>query len=358
MSFKYKFGLYPGHNIEDISRAAERLQKKLTTMQLGQLEIGEQIYKFFDYKINSLDTNLIKYSHQLSWAIAGSSKPKEEIVIIDHGGGTGLFGMLCKEYGIGTVIYNDINKEWTHDAQILGEAVGLASEHYIAGDIDELLTHIKSNDLECDALVSYNTIEHVYNMKELIERIAEIPGENLTVYMSTGANWYNPSIRKTIVPLQVRAEFGEGDTGMFDGVKCYFQQRKELIEQYKPGFSDDELSKLSASSRGMMYTDIHKLVDSYLEKGVIPPPPKHKTNTGDPQNGYWCEHFMDPYELKGWMQEVNFKTRVIIGFYGRPRSKVRRLIASTLNLLIRIFGTKAISISSFWTLYGQRVSKA
>ncbi|MBX3008344.1 MAG: hypothetical protein KF816_09990 [Melioribacteraceae bacterium] len=356
MKFNYTFGKYLNKRImHDINLASEILYNKLRLFDLDTIDIGSDIRKYFSNKKEHLRTNLVKYSYQLSYVLSNLNYTKEDITIIDHGGGTGMFGLLCKQYGIGTVIYNDINEKWTLDAKAIGLKLGLQSEHYIAGDIDALTVYLNDNLIHCHALVSYNTIEHVYDMKKLIFRLSEFSDRGFLILMSTGANQYNPFTRRTIIPLQIIAEYGDPNTKLFGDGKPYFELRKEIISSYNNNLSSIEIEQLSKVTRGLIDIEIKKTVDLYLKQKILPPVIKHKTNTCDPYSGYWVENFMNPFEIKDLMMKLNFQVEVLPGFYGKPQNIIKNFISSILNLIIRIFKTKSLIIAPYWTLSAKKI---
>ena len=121
--------------------------------------------RYYKGKTNSLKTQLIKYSYHLGLALSSLKKPYKECVIIDHGGGSGLLGLLAKELGVNKVIYNDIDAVFTNDAQTIANELGLESDHYVPGNFSDLFNFININSIICDAIISYNVIEHIYDIK-------------------------------------------------------------------------------------------------------------------------------------------------------------------------------------------------
>lgn len=96
---------------KDLNDASKKLYKKIIGTDLSGVAISSDMKRYYSGKVNSFKTNLAKYSYHLGLAINSRKKSYNELTIIDHGGGTGLLGLLAKELGIKMVIYNDINKE-------------------------------------------------------------------------------------------------------------------------------------------------------------------------------------------------------------------------------------------------------
>jgi len=356
MSYKYSTARYPPNKtvLQDIDLAANRLKDKLMSNNYYDLKIGKQIKKYFNDKINSIDTNLVKYAYHLSWSLYDTDKKFDDFVLIDHGGGTGIFGMLAKELGIGTVIYNDINEEWTNDAKKIAESVNLESDYYISGDIDVLVSFIKSKDIYCDAIISYNVIEHIYNIEYFFSKLQYINfSKRLLIFMSTGANEYNPIIKRKTVHDQIKAEIGVNKKGEVFKAKSYFKIRKEIITKISSNLKENEISELAIRTRGMNSFDIKKQIEKYLNDGNLPKLPSHPTNTCNPYSGYWAEHFMNPYFLVELLNKKNYNAKILTGYYGKSNNRINFVIGKFLNILLYFLKTKGLFIAPYWTIYAK-----
>jgi len=78
--------------------------------------------------------------------------------------------------------------------------------------------------------------------------------------------------------------------------------------------------------------------------------PEHPTNTCDPRNGNWMEHFMDPNELVNIMKSAGFEATVKPGYYGVPISFVKKIIAGSVNQAITTSGS--LRLCPFYVLQG------
>jgi len=355
MKYKYKNAKYPPNEwlFNEINIAAGRLYQKLINTEIQHLEISDDFMRFFESKQNSLKTNLIKYGYHLLWALHNNNRSLSEISIIDHGGGTGMLGLLAKELGIGTVIYNDINKEWTIDAENLASKLNLRSEYYISGDYDELLTFLSMQSILCDAIISYNVIEHIYDIYCFFSKLHLINSNSLTIIMSTGANIYNPLMCKAIIPSQKIAEYGDKNGRFGNGIP-YLKSRELIIKDHNSDLSSLEISRLAKATRGLIKNDIIKVVNSYLSNKDLPTELSHPTNTCDPYSGYWAEHFIEPKKLKEILINNKFDVEIMAGYYGVPNNWAKRQLSAVINLIISIFGTRALFISPYWTIFAKK----
>lgn len=357
MKYLYKFAKLPEDKelLQKINLSAERLSHKLQDLNLEKLSITELMIRYIKEKIeNSLNTNLKKYSYHLAWVLNKSSVPMDEFVLIDHGGGTGLLGLLAKEYGIRTVIYNDISEEYTKDAKLIAEAIGNESDYYVAGDIDNLLEFIENNSLKPDAIISYNVLEHIYNIISFLKKLKLISSSNLTLFMSTGANKYNPFINKKLIKIQIRAEYGDEQSGMDGNVIPYRKIRKEIIHKFGIKLSENEQNLMTKCTRGMNELDIKNSIDIFYNTGKYPERLSHPTNTCCPYTGSWAEHLMNPYELKDILLKDGFNIKILAGYWGYPKSFINKVFGIILNCLIRTTNNKLLFLAPYWSIYGKK----
>lgn len=352
MEFTYKGVILPYDDKlkSDLNKASCRLFKKISGIDLSELAISEEMKIYFKGKTNGNKTNLIKYSYQLGLALNSINKSYNECTIIDHGGGTGLLGLLAKELGVKRVIYNDINEKCTNDAKTFASKFHLESDYYVTGNLSDLLNFINTNSIICDAIISYDVIEHIYDIKGFFKDLYLLNDKSLVIVMSSGANKFNPFVRRSIVPLQIIAEKGDKN-GLFENGKPYLKQREDIIKDYRSELSLADLEKLSICTRGMIKEDILKTVDNFVINHQIPQLPEHPTNTCNPFTGYWAEHFNEPNELKTILIERKFQIKVLVGYYGSPDNVVKRFIAIILNLFLTIVKTRGLFIAPYYTIF-------
>ena len=260
---------------------------------------------------------------------------------------------MAKELGLKRVIYNDINVNWTNDAQAIACKLHLESDNYISGDFSDLLYFINDKSIICDAIISYNVIEHIYDITGFFKDLSLLNDKSFVIVMSTGANKFNPFTRKSIVPIQILHEKGDSN-GLFNNGKPYIKRREDIIKEYKPELSPADLKELSISTRGLIKEDIHNTVDYFLINNQILRLPEHPTNTCNPLTGYGCENFINPNELKTILIERQFQTKVLVGYYGSPNNTFKRFIAIILNFFLTIVRKRGLFIAPYWTILAVR----
>lgn len=350
--------------LKKLNSAAIKLSNKLTSLDLKQLEISEYNKKHLEGKISNLSHQLQLNSYILAMALEKNIISLKKTVFIEYGGGIGMLSLLAKEIGIGIVIYNDIYDISCKDAENIAKAINLKADYYVNGDIDDVINFMITNSISCNAIASYDVIEHIYNVESFFEKLINLPHEQLNVVMASGANIFNPLKCKQEMRVQIDVEYnnrirkkGHKDR---DCLRAYSLVRAEIIYNYlnkiNEKLSEDEINKLAECTRGMIKYDIENSVDEYIKTKIFPQVLKHPTNTCDPYTGNWAEHLMNPYELKNILLENGFDVDVLGGFYGKPLTLIKQYISKMLNIMINISGKHGLRFAPFYTIYGYRVS--
>ena len=110
--------------LRDINEAATRLHKKLKLLDIDSLRISDYNKRYHSNYIKNIRSILLKYSYVFVWSIVDTTVSPDQLVLIDYGGGFGILSLLAKEYGINTVVYNDIYEISCRDARIIALTVG------------------------------------------------------------------------------------------------------------------------------------------------------------------------------------------------------------------------------------------
>lgn len=364
MEFMYNHAHLPKDQklLIDINSAASRLFDKLRTFNIEALDISDYNKRYFGGKLASLSRCLQLYSYILAWSLAKSVTPIRKFVFLDYGGGSGMLSLLAKELGVGTVIYNDIYDVSCHDSKLIAESVGNEANYYVQGDIDDVLAFLRTSNLNCNAVASYDVIEHIYDIEYFFERISFFSGGSLTVVMSSGANTFNPLIRRKEMKKQLEVEYKDREKKLGhkerDCLKSFLKVRKEMIYEYlqeiDKELTKEKITQLASNTRGMMEADIQKCVDEYLNTGKSFPGLSHPTNTCDPYTGNWAEHLMDPYYLANILSKTRFRVKILSGYYGHSENIIKRFLGRFLDIAIYISQKQGIRIAPFYTVYGRR----
>jgi hypothetical protein len=363
MKFAFKYALLPkqsGKMLREVDEAAARLATKLARLKVNQLKISDYNKRYFGGTLQNITAALQLRTYLLGWALKDISLPKKEIVLVDYGGGSGMLSLLAKEYGIGTVIYDDIYDVSCKDAEIIGEAIGNKADHYVHGDIDDLIQFVKQRRLNCTTLVSYDVLEHIYNVPAFLQQLPSLSEGVLSIVMGSGANMKNPFVNRVLVKKQIQLEtmdrepnWGAKDR---DALKSYLGIRKEMINAYLKEKNADLpapiVDDIARRTRGLVKSDIERSVQVYLDKQELPQPLVHPTNTCDPNNGNWAEHLMNTKNLAKDLSNAGFESAILCGYYGDSNHTLKRLVGRCLNAIISVAGKQGLFFAGFFILYG------
>ena len=361
MKFFYRTAVLPKDDklLMHINMAAARLYNKLNSLNINLLGISDYNKRYFGDNLKNIRSRLQKYSYILSWSVAYTNVPLERFVFIDYGGGPGMLSLLAKELGVGTVIYNDIYDVSCRDARLIGQAIRSEAHYYVHGDIDELVDFVKTNCIRCHAISSYDVIEHIYDIESFMRKLCYLSESPFNIVMASGANSYNPVIRKMLMRKHKKLEYGDREKQWGhkerDSLRAYFSVRKEMISQHAPSLSDAEIERLARATRGLIESKIKECVEESLESGEIPLEPDHPTNTCDPYTGNWAEHLMDIGHLKTILSNGGFTVDILSGYGGSSNNIIKRLVGSFVNPLISMSKEKGLVIAPFYTLYARKL---
>lgn len=347
------------HLLKSVNSAAQRLHMKLCNLNIDRLGISDYGKRYLRNKTGDMGATLQRYVYILTWSLAYQIAPKERLTFIDYGGGPGLLALLAKEAGVGKVIYNDVYDVSCRDSRILGREIGNEADYCIEGGIDDLIGFLKKNALLCDAIASYDVIEHVYDVEDFMRKTCFLSTKPFSVVMSSGANPYNPLIKRQIIRKHFELEYKdrsrEPGHKERDCLRAYFMARKEIILRCAPELSHRETDLLASMTRGLMYEDIRKYLDDYLKAGKKPTRLGLSTNTCDPFTGNWAEHLMDLKCLVEILARHDFNTELRPGYYPQASNDLRkRFLAYLLNPIVKLLKDKGLFLSPFYTIYGRK----
>ncbi|MFH1149461.1 MAG: class I SAM-dependent methyltransferase [Actinomycetota bacterium] len=346
---------------DEVEAAAARLETRLARLDGCSIEISDYIRGYLARHQAKLHYTLQKDSYLLMLALSGSGVPLQDFVLVDYGGGAGTLSMLAREAGVGTVIYLDVYDVSCRDAAVIAGELGCTADRYVHGEMAELLGCVESGPGRCDAVVSVNVIEHVYDIDALLVGLAALPGERLAAVLATTANPFNPARQVQLSWKHYRYEHRDrppvtGHKGT-DTLESYLGARRAIIRRRLEGegahLSGNELERLARATRGMAGPEIETAAVEYLRSGALPRP-VHRTNTCDPTSGNWMERLMDPYRLAGRMADLGFDTDVLPGYYASSQPAVNVLSGPLNRCISRLGGRAALFLAPSYILHAKR----
>jgi len=264
--------------------------------------------------------------------------------LLDFGGGIGLISLISKSIGIKKVTYLDISREMTQGARNLANTFNIKIDNYVTG------THTLLPDSEYNIIISYDVIEHIYNIEETLNSLYAKLSPGGVMLMASGANPLNPRLRKILISIHKNTEFKDRPKKKErDCNKAYYHERlrvgRKKAKELGLKLTEEDLRKIASQSRGKIKQEIEKLIVNIKDNGIknITGIPEIKEfekasylNTCDPYTGNWNERLMHPYLLVKKMSDYKSSTFIEAGLYHRSNSMFKRYLGSVLNFMIKL----------------------
>lgn len=346
--------------LRQIDAAAERLAARMRALDIFALDISEYNQRYLGSIVKNLRGTLTLNAYLIALAFANAAKPLSESVFVDYGGGCGTLSFLAVELGVGTVVYNDIYDVSCQDARKIGLALDRSASAYVNGDIDALMNHVRSNHVCVDTMVSYDVIEHIYDLDSYFSKLPHLSDGLLRVVLASSANSHNPVINYKRMQMQQEIEqtnrqkaWGHKER---DALQSYLGIRRGIISAHAPHLAHDEVEELAHKTRGLIQSDIEAVVDKYCATRIITYSPDHPSNTCDPLTGNWAEHLMDTADVKKTLAKSGFEVSVLPGYFDSAGKSCKRAIKEMLNLAISQLGMYCLVAAPFYIMYGTQVS--
>jgi 2-polyprenyl-3-methyl-5-hydroxy-6-metoxy-1,4-benzoquinol methylase len=339
-SYYYQFAPKPGGPdlLAQVLAAAASLHVKLSSLNLKTIGISEYNQRYLGFLLRRMPGALEDYTHLLMCALQKHPRCLSEFMLVDYGGGSGLLSLLAREAGIGSVLYLDVYDVSCNDARTIAARLGLLADEYVCGDVDDLIQHFGRTPRRPDAVVSFNVIEHVYDVTTFLRKLCACAGETCSIVMGSSANTLNPRTRlltmrhQRLVELQDRERvWGHKNR---DSLQSYLAIRRDLIKSAAPRLSPAIVEILAKRTRGLAAPDILAAVKTYQATSELPPEPEHPTNTCDPLTGNWDEHLLDPFMLLDQLESHGFRGQVLTGYYPRRGNLPKQCVTRILNAVI------------------------
>lgn len=341
----------------EMRAAIARLRTKLLALNLDELDIADYSRRYLAASLLHGGAQLNVCGHVLLSTLRPLATSVRETTLIDYGGGNGLISLLARELGVGIIVYNDIFDAASRDAQLLAEALDLEGDHYVVGDLGVLISYLRDESLQCDAICSYDVIEHVYDIDGFLAALPGVSDGPLRVVMASAANGLNPRRRRQLMTAQRQIENEDRHDAVLhkerDSRTAYRRIRAQMIREHAPSLAPERVEILAGRTRGLASGDIARAVDVHVASGGYPPEPGHPTNTCDPATGNWAEHLMDPFALASALTAAGVITSVEPGYYGFHLGW-RGAVATALNTVIRVTGRQGLRIAPYYMLAGNR----
>lgn len=344
----------PISDSQNFDNSKRILTEKLRNLDLQALNISDYSKKYMAFLIDDIGETLGRFEQVIREAISHSKRDVSQLTLVDYGGGVGLLSLLAREIGFKSVIYNDIFEGSCEDVRTISEACSLKLDRIIRGDATDLVYELNTSALCADLIVSYDVIEHVYDVKANFLAFSQLKSMPIAFVYGSGANIRNPFYTRRVKRDQVLVEnharepiYGHKPT---DSLNSYVNIRRNIILRHAPHLTGSEIDYLAVSSRGLIESDIKSLTTEFQKTGQISYKINHPTNTCDPMTGNWCEHLLDFDWLQSTAQQAGFTTRISKGEYSPLGLSSRSIKRWILNSTIRGLGKFGFAFSPFYVL--------
>lgn len=340
--------------INPFSLSVDSLATKLLELDLKNLKISDYSKNYLLALLVEPYETLGRFSQVLNAAYKQVNKPLDACTFVDYGGGVGLLSLLACESGIKQIIFNDIFQGSCQDAKALSEYLGFSMNHFIQGDADELVSKINNLSINIDAVVSYDVIEHVYDVEKNFLSFKSLNHLPKTLIYGSGANIKNPFYTIPVKKIQKKVElstrspeFGHKPS---DSLDSYLSIRSKIIYEEFPELDQETVTYLSVATRGLRSNDIIKEVVTFIQTGSFNYVPTHPTNTCDPLTGNWCEQLIPFKTLKKIAIRTHYVPILNKGFYTLKTFRLKNLPRYVFNTLSRSLGPFGFHFSPFYIL--------
>ena len=338
--------------------AESRLRDRLSGLDVESIGVSEYNQRYLGDKIRQLNNSLAVYRHILETSFSNPYAAIQDSVFIDYGGGSGVLSFFAKELGVGTVIYNDIYDVSCRDVAILSRTLGLTMEHIICGDIDAVISYVRERGIKVNVIVSYDVLEHIYDVESHFKQLSVLPSLKLKVVYASGANIRNPRYVHKVKKKQLEAEFigrkQQWGSKERDTLRAFHDVRRDIIRDYAPELSPEEIEWLAGITRGLIAHDIEKWVDIHRRGEAVVCRPEHPTNTCDPYTGNWEEHLMSPEWLISVLDRAGFLVKIRAGCYSRSGPLHKIVVKEILNVMIQKLGRAGLVFAPYYILYAEK----
>lgn len=320
----------------DYKKACESIHKKITSVRFNELPISDYNKGYINGLLPALDYFLEIYTACFKEGLSQCNKKAEEITLVDYGGGSGFLSLLAKEFGIGKVIYIDLNQKSVEAIHVIKQKINQGPDIILHGDSDELLKWCKKESVYPDLLIATDVIEHIYDLSVFFHDMIEL-NYKMKMVFTTASTPYNPYVIRRLHRFMQECE-----TGCMEKPN-YFTKRLNYIRSEFPNLSNAEMEKWATETRGLIYRDIKKAI-------ILKQPPllTNKHNTCDPETGNWAERILPISAYEDFVSPYGYKVSVKKGFYNTVRPQRWKSVASVLmNQLIRVCQKAGFFISPF-----------
>lgn len=315
-----------------VAHLTERLQQ----IDYDRLPISDYNKQYIKRLKPAMAYYLEIYANCLEKGVTEVGIAPEALTLIDYGGGSGFLSLLAKEMGVGRVIYIDLNPLSVEAIGVLTRELGVGPDTILHGDAETLAHWCYARQIKPQLLIATDLIEHVYNLEAFFNTLIGLNNQ-MPLIFTTASTPFHPIVKHRLHKLMQGYESGTLTT------PNYFTRRARYIRQAYPLFSEEEVEWWAQHTRGLVYCDIKKAVDS-----AILPIPTDQYNTCDPETGNCTERILPIRSYRSYLAPHHYTLQLEKGFYNVNRkSRVASWVCRAMNFLIRRLGRAGYLFAPF-----------
>lgn len=309
-----------------------KLLEMLRHLRFEELALSDYSLAYINKMMPNIDYFFDIYKCVVNDLLETIGRPPETLTLVDYGGGHGFLSMYLKERGVRQVIYVDHNPKAVQAVTAVMNAVGVAPDVVLQGNTQQLKQWCMEHDVLPDGLLGLDVIEHIYCLDDFFcDLFTMAPA--LPMVFTTGSNPFNIHIVNRLRRVMVLDEQGDGK-----GQEGFFHLRRRYIMEHFPEKDDKELDYWAKNTRGLIYQDVQRAVESQSPNLLRDP-----FNTCDPDTGSWTERILSLEEYRGIVQPYGSDVYIENGFYNERSRKFGKRIRRFLNWLLRQASFTAIA---------------
>jgi len=283
----------------------------LSLTDYGRLSLS-RLLKAYQYYVDI-------YQRSLDMILERCGLAPSEMTIVDFGGGPGILSMLAKCLGFARVIYVDHNQQAVDAMNALADKVGFRPDDVVVGDADALRDWCVANTVKPNALLGMDVIEHIYVIDDFVAAIHAI-SPSVRMVFTTSSTPYNSRVVRHLHKAMLLDENGTAKKMGFR------QMRRDHIKAAYPDMSDRELDYWADNTRGLIYADVLRAVETQSPNLLL-----DQYNTCDPATGSWTERILPIDDYRHLLMPYGFSLTVMPGFYNEHRHGIKAVASRHYN---------------------------
>lgn len=300
-----------------------QMAEELSALQISTMGLSNYSLNAYKHVSVAKEYYLEIYAQSLELAAEISGVKLSELILVDYGGGHGLFSIYAKLMGVMQVVYVDNNPDSVFAAKAFEEKLGTGADVHITGDARDLQAWCKTEGVTPHAVVGIDVIEHIYVLDDFFSALHSISHEMAMVF-TTASTPYNRRVVKRLHKVMVVDEMGDATH------KGFRNMRRRYIAERHPNLSLKQQNYWAKNTRGLIYKDVELAVENQNPNLLLDP-----YNTCDPETGSWTERILPISDYRQLLAPYNWSLAVLPGLYNEHRKGPKAWLSKLVNKHIR-----------------------